>query len=109
MNETTEITEIAGLDCATFVGVIMAISGLAMSLALVKLVSLPFTAIVALACAGAVVATLGNFLIMSGMRYRAVFSSFVNEPRFWLITASLMAFKGIVIVEIIALLSNSTS
>lgn len=109
MSNQTGESQIAGVDYATFLGVILAFNGVIGTVALVLTGGLPTQAMGALVGVSAAVCVLGNALIVKGMGYRAVLSSIRRYPGLWLFTAASAAAGGSIMVGTAALLLKATS
>ena len=108
MTNQTDETLIAGVDFATFTGVMHAVIGVVGIIAMVMIGNLPWQAMGGFAFAGAVVAVIGHALIAKGMGYRAVFSAIKRHPGIWLFTMAIGAGCGSIMVGTASALLKAT-
>lgn len=109
MNNRADESQIAGVEYATFMGIILTVTGVIGIIALVLTGSVPAQAMGGLAGAGAVVTVIGNAMIAKGMGYRAVFSAIRGHPGLWLFATAMAAGGGAIMIGTAALLLKATS
>jgi hypothetical protein len=108
MGNQIEDKQIAGVDYATFLGVILEVVGSFGILAIALSGVVPTLAMGALAGSGAAVFVLGHAMIAKGMGYRAVFSSIKQHAGLWLLTAAMAAAGGSFMIGTTAQLMQAT-
>lgn len=101
--------QIAGIDCATLFGCIIAITGLVGTVAMVMIVNVPWMAMGGLAFSGATVVTIGHMLISRGMGYRKVISSMWCNPGIWLFIMGIAAGGGSIMLGTASALLKASS
>lgn len=109
MTNQSDENQIAGVDYATFLGVILVVTGVALTLAMTLTGNVPWRAMGGLAVAGANVAILGHVLISKGMGYRAVFSAMKRNPGIWLFTMVMGTGGGSIMIGTVSALMKATS
>ena len=109
MTNQTEETHIAGVDYATFMGVILAVTGVVMVIAMALTGNVPAVAMGGLAVAGATVTVLGHAMIAKGMGYRAVFSAIKRHWGIWLFAMSMGVGGGSIMIGTASALLKATS
>jgi len=109
MTQKTEEIQISGVDYATFMGVILAVTGVVMVIAIALTGSVPDLSMGGLAVAGATVAIFGHAMIAKGMGYRAIFSAIKRYPGVWLFTIGMGIGGGLIMIGTASALLKVTS
>lgn len=98
MTQKTEEIQISGVDYATFMGVILAVTGVVMVIAIALTGSVPDLSMGGLAVAGATINVFGHAMIANGMGYRAVFLAIKRHPGVWLFTMGMVVGGGLIMI-----------
>lgn len=97
----TDENQIAGLDYATFLGVLLTVEG---TVGIISIGAVPEFAQGGFAVAFAFAAVFGNVLIAKCMGYRAVLSSITQNAGIWLFTLGMTAGGGSIMIGTAAVL-----